>query len=424
MLLPRTSPAALMRTSAFIASCVISFVLNGSLTFAAVHAQFTAFYQQPLLHYLPLWKSVTVGGMQVSLSTDLFVTALVIAWLTAYLGSFQPRKDVIAGKLSPVHPLYLHYGTWWLFPELRYRSPCLRATLLSLHFGFCWTIFEFGLFALLAYTALPAPQISVVSYQWIKAAFAGIEGVIITRLTFVATCAHAAGSPDATPLVHSCDMPHPGPVKYKALPAGAVAPFSAAIHGQDSVTRVRDADVSAALSPPAHACRSGGHHPGPHLPYPAQAMAVADAKIRSEVEADRPRLAQEADSAAHTIVQDLEVRLLPALGRAPPHRRPSPCAQGQLRRHSNLRIAILTVGTRGDVQPFVGLAQALKRAGHRPVICTTRDFERFVEDNGVECGGRSAPPACSRGPHAASLPLCPRCCPQVRGRHRSHHRAA
>src|SRR3954470_21046625 len=48
------------------------------------------------------------------------------------------------------------------------------------------------------------------------------------------------------------------------------------------------------------------------------------------------------------------------------------------------RIAIATIGTLGDVQPFVALALALKKRGYSPVIGTTNDFEPFVTENGIE----------------------------------------
>ena len=55
----------------------------------------------------------------------------------------------------------------------------------------------------------------------------------------------------------------------------------------------------------------------------------------------------------------------------------------------SLRIVFLTIGTRGDVQPFVALGRALLKAGHRPVITTHKNFQKFIEDNGIEfqyCG--------------------------------------
>jgi sterol 3beta-glucosyltransferase len=55
----------------------------------------------------------------------------------------------------------------------------------------------------------------------------------------------------------------------------------------------------------------------------------------------------------------------------------------------SLRVVFLTVGTRGDVQPFVALGTALLKMGHRPVIVTHRKMESFVTSHGIEfryCG--------------------------------------
>ncbi|KAK1975194.1 glycosyltransferase family 28 domain-containing protein [Colletotrichum cereale] len=51
-----------------------------------------------------------------------------------------------------------------------------------------------------------------------------------------------------------------------------------------------------------------------------------------------------------------------------------------------LNIAIHIVGSRGDVQPFIPIAQLLMRPpyGHRVRICTHPVFREFVESNGVE----------------------------------------
>lgn len=48
-----------------------------------------------------------------------------------------------------------------------------------------------------------------------------------------------------------------------------------------------------------------------------------------------------------------------------------------------MRICIQTLGTRGDVQPFVALAARLKKMGHSAVICTSGSFRKLVADNGV-----------------------------------------
>jgi len=48
-----------------------------------------------------------------------------------------------------------------------------------------------------------------------------------------------------------------------------------------------------------------------------------------------------------------------------------------------MRIKLLTIGTRGDVQPFVALGIGLKKCGYEVAICTSRDFEEFVTSHGL-----------------------------------------
>ena len=48
-----------------------------------------------------------------------------------------------------------------------------------------------------------------------------------------------------------------------------------------------------------------------------------------------------------------------------------------------LHIAIHIVGSRGDVQPFIPIAQLLIGKGHRVRICTHPVFKDFVEKQGV-----------------------------------------
>src|ERR1700712_130808 len=47
------------------------------------------------------------------------------------------------------------------------------------------------------------------------------------------------------------------------------------------------------------------------------------------------------------------------------------------------RIAIATIGTLGDVQPFVALALTLKKRGFSVVFGTSGDFEEFVPSHGI-----------------------------------------
>lgn len=48
-----------------------------------------------------------------------------------------------------------------------------------------------------------------------------------------------------------------------------------------------------------------------------------------------------------------------------------------------MQIVIVTIGTRGDVQPYIALARGLQAAGHAVVIATHATFRTFVEMHGV-----------------------------------------
>jgi UDP:flavonoid glycosyltransferase YjiC (YdhE family) len=49
-----------------------------------------------------------------------------------------------------------------------------------------------------------------------------------------------------------------------------------------------------------------------------------------------------------------------------------------------MRIAILTLGSRGDVQPYVALARGLEAAGYSAAVLAAPMFRSFVESHGVE----------------------------------------
>lgn len=49
-----------------------------------------------------------------------------------------------------------------------------------------------------------------------------------------------------------------------------------------------------------------------------------------------------------------------------------------------MRITIVTIGSRGDVQPFVALGKGLRAAGIHTRVATHRTFESFVERHGLE----------------------------------------
>ncbi len=49
-----------------------------------------------------------------------------------------------------------------------------------------------------------------------------------------------------------------------------------------------------------------------------------------------------------------------------------------------MHIVFLTLGTRGDVQPYVALGQELVKQGHRATVCTGESFKHFVESHGLQ----------------------------------------
>jgi sterol 3beta-glucosyltransferase len=50
----------------------------------------------------------------------------------------------------------------------------------------------------------------------------------------------------------------------------------------------------------------------------------------------------------------------------------------------SLRITCLTIGSRGDVQPYIALCKGLIAEGHRPRIATHHEFKGWVESHGIE----------------------------------------
>jgi sterol 3beta-glucosyltransferase len=48
-----------------------------------------------------------------------------------------------------------------------------------------------------------------------------------------------------------------------------------------------------------------------------------------------------------------------------------------------LKVAILTIGTRGDVQPYIALAKGLEAAGHDVLIGAPDNFAAWVEGQGI-----------------------------------------
>jgi sterol 3beta-glucosyltransferase len=51
---------------------------------------------------------------------------------------------------------------------------------------------------------------------------------------------------------------------------------------------------------------------------------------------------------------------------------------------ASLRITCLTIGSRGDVQPYIALCKGLLADGHKARIATHREFQAWIEGHGIE----------------------------------------
>ena len=59
----------------------------------------------------------------------------------------------------------------------------------------------------------------------------------------------------------------------------------------------------------------------------------------------------------------------------------------------SLRITCLTIGSRGDVQPYIALCKGLLAEGHKPKIATHAEFEPWVRKHGIEFAPVDGDPA-------------------------------
>ena len=48
-----------------------------------------------------------------------------------------------------------------------------------------------------------------------------------------------------------------------------------------------------------------------------------------------------------------------------------------------MRVVVFTIGTRGDVQPYVALGGGLRAAGHEVVVATHEPFRALVAERGL-----------------------------------------
>jgi sterol 3beta-glucosyltransferase len=48
-----------------------------------------------------------------------------------------------------------------------------------------------------------------------------------------------------------------------------------------------------------------------------------------------------------------------------------------------MKITIITMGSRGDAQPFVALGMGLVQVGHEVMICTSDCFKSLIQERGL-----------------------------------------
>jgi sterol 3beta-glucosyltransferase len=83
-----------------------------------------------------------------------------------------------------------------------------------------------------------------------------------------------------------------------------------------------------------------------------------------------------------------------------------------------VRVAVLAIGSRGDVEPFLALSTGLRRRGHTVVVATHAEFAAMVTGVGVDFAELGGNP---REALSSPPPPPPRCPPQACrpcGRHR------
>jgi sterol 3beta-glucosyltransferase len=48
-----------------------------------------------------------------------------------------------------------------------------------------------------------------------------------------------------------------------------------------------------------------------------------------------------------------------------------------------MHLLLMSLGTRGDIQPFVALGKALQRSRHEVTLCTSSGFEPWIREHGL-----------------------------------------
>ena len=57
-----------------------------------------------------------------------------------------------------------------------------------------------------------------------------------------------------------------------------------------------------------------------------------------------------------------------------------------------MHITLFTIGSRGDVEPYIALGQGFRRAGHQVRVCTHERYEPEIREAGLEFSGAGGDP--------------------------------
>jgi len=59
----------------------------------------------------------------------------------------------------------------------------------------------------------------------------------------------------------------------------------------------------------------------------------------------------------------------------------------------SMKITCLTIGSRGDVQPYIALCKGLLKDGHKPTIATHAEYETWIRKHGIDFAPVAGNPA-------------------------------
>ncbi|SJM88097.1 related to Sterol 3-beta-glucosyltransferase [Zygosaccharomyces bailii] len=62
----------------------------------------------------------------------------------------------------------------------------------------------------------------------------------------------------------------------------------------------------------------------------------------------------------------------------------NPYYETSIKPEKKFKVGLLTIGSRGDVQPYIALGKGLQKEGHNVIIITHGEFRGFVESHGIE----------------------------------------